>query len=261
MNVDSNLISRKALLWPVAGLVLGAVAATNPFHAHHITLQAGVAAWWVSMLIVLMLSAHPAGARVGAVIAGLFAAIPCFVDSSPLARCLLMCFMGIPFIFAAAIVLIPPFGGFRSRLRYLCSWLGTRRVECRPRRIDTAALQTLTIATAIFSAAMVVITVTPDFGIWMLLRWLAGGVIVIAVAEMATRMAGMERPEDMLIFLIVIVLTGFVGVAIGISVLIRDTTAAIQKSHENGIRFSLRTLLIATTLVAVVLGLAVYATR
>ena len=39
-------------------------------------------------------------AQVGAVIAGLFAAVPCFVDSSPLARCLLMCFMGIPFIFA-----------------------------------------------------------------------------------------------------------------------------------------------------------------
>jgi hypothetical protein len=170
----------------MAGLVLGAIASTNPLHVHRITLQAGVAAWWASMLIVLTLSASPAGARLGAVIAGLFAAIPCFVDGSPLARCLLMCFMGIPFIFSAAMVLASPIGGFRSRLRHLCSWCGTRRVECRPRSMGSAALQTLMIATAVFSGALIIISTTPDFGSWLLLRWLAGGISIFAVAEMAT---------------------------------------------------------------------------
>ena len=186
MNADSNLINRKALLWPVAGLALGAYASTNPFHLHHITVLTGIAAWWASMLIVLTLSAHPVGARVGVVVAGLFAAIPCFVDNSSLARCLLMCFMGIPLIFGTAMVIMPPIGGFRSRLRHLCSWFGTRRVECRPRSVDTVALQTLTIATAVLSAAMVVLRATPDLGYWMLVRWFAGGVAILAVAEMTT---------------------------------------------------------------------------
>jgi hypothetical protein len=186
MNANSHLINRKALLWPVVGLAIGAFVSTNLFHMQHITIQAGIAAWWASMLIVLTLSAHPVGARVGVVIAGLFTAIPCFVDYSSLARCLLICFMGIPLIFGTAMVISPPIGGFRSRLRHLCSWFDTRRVECRPRSVDTVALQSLIIATAVLGAAMVVLTATPEFGFWILVRWLAGGVAIFAVAEVAT---------------------------------------------------------------------------
>jgi hypothetical protein len=185
MNTDSILRWRKTL-WSVSGLIFGAFISTNPFHASKVTLQMGVAAWWASMLIVLMLSVHPVGARVGAVMAGLFAAVPCFVDSSPLGRCLLMCFMGIPFIFATAILLNPPIGGIRARLGHLCCWFGTRRVECRPRSFDTGALQTFTIATAVLSAAMVVLMTIPNFGIWMLPRWFAGGIAIFAIAEMVT---------------------------------------------------------------------------
>jgi hypothetical protein len=75
---------------------------------------------------------------------------------------------------------------------------------------------------------------------------------------MRGRIAGMERPEELLTLLIVFVIAGFVGVAIGIAVLIRDTTPLIRKTREAGIRFSLRTLLIGTTVVATVLVLAVY---
>ena len=94
--------------------------------------------------------------------------------------------MGIPFIFSAAMVLASPMEGFRSRLRHLCSWFGTRPVECRPRSVDTVALQTLTIATAVLSAAMVVVTAAPELDYRMLVRWFAGGVAILAVAEMAT---------------------------------------------------------------------------
>jgi len=68
----------------------------------------------------------------------------------------------------------------------------------------------------------------------------------------------MERPEGLLTLLIVVVIAGFLGVAIGVAVLIRDTVLLIQKRHENGLRFSLLTLLIGTTIVATVLGLAAY---
>jgi hypothetical protein len=69
-------------------------------------------------------------------------------------------------------------------------------------------------------------------------------------------MVGMERPEQLLIFLILVVIVGVLVVGAGVTVLIRATTAMVQKS--NGIRFRLRTLLIATTIFAVLLGSAIY---
>jgi hypothetical protein len=69
-------------------------------------------------------------------------------------------------------------------------------------------------------------------------------------------MAGMERPEELLAIVIVVAIVGLVIVATALVVLIGATGDLIQKSQENGIRFSLRTLLIATTVFAVLLGLA-----
>ncbi len=66
----------------------------------------------------------------------------------------------------------------------------------------------------------------------------------------------MERPEELLIFLIQYVILGFLGVVAVAAVLIYATRTMIHNS--NGIRFSLRTLLITMTLVAAGLGVAVY---
>jgi hypothetical protein len=52
--------------------------------------------------------------------------------------------------------------------------------------MGSAALQTLAIATAVLSGALIIISTSPDFGSWLLLRWLAGGIAIFAVAEMAT---------------------------------------------------------------------------
>jgi hypothetical protein len=72
-------------------------------------------------------------------------------------------------------------------------------------------------------------------------------------------MGGMERPEQLLIDLMPSATVAFLVVAAGVALLIRATTAKIH--NANGMRFSLRTLLIATTLVAVVLGAIIYLTR
>ena len=64
----------KGALWPVAGIVLaiGLAAATNPARAMHVTLQTGIAVLVTEMVLVLILSAHPVGARAGVLMAGLF---------------------------------------------------------------------------------------------------------------------------------------------------------------------------------------------
>src|ERR1700722_1894746 len=113
---------RKQLVWPVAGIVLGALVATNPFYAPDIMLPVGIVAWCVDMALILILSAQPTCARTGCLLAGLFLAVPCFIEASPLSRGLLMCCMAAPFLAAAALALAPPIANFRARLAYLLSW-------------------------------------------------------------------------------------------------------------------------------------------
>ena len=73
---------RKQLVWPVTGIVLGALVAVNPIYAPDITLPVGIVAWCADMALVLILSAHSMGARTGSLIAGLFLAVPCFIEAS-----------------------------------------------------------------------------------------------------------------------------------------------------------------------------------
>ena len=133
VNSEPQPRNRKPLLWGVSGVVIGAFVATNPFYAPDVSLDLCIAAWGADMLLVLILSARRLGARIGALIAGLFLAVPCFVPSSPLWRGLLMCIMCMPLAAALALVLVAPIAGFRPRLAYLCSVL--LRQACGPRKI------------------------------------------------------------------------------------------------------------------------------
>ncbi|MDB6110841.1 MAG: uncharacterized protein JWR69_2591 [Pedosphaera sp.] len=177
--------NRTRLAWPVAGMVIGTLVGIMPLQ-RGITLPAGIAAWCVDMVFVLILSAHPAGARAGVLMAGLLVAVPCFVQASPLPRCLLMCFMGVPFIAAAALVLAPPIPGFQARLAHLCSWCATRQVRRRAPYFDAAALWRLMAATAVLAAAIAVGKQASASGLGLPVRWLAGGIGIFAFAEMAT---------------------------------------------------------------------------
>jgi hypothetical protein len=119
---------------------IGTLAATNPFYRPHIPLNAGVLAWFIDVVFVLIMSWHPFTARVGVLVAGLFLAVPCFVRALAMYRFLLMC--GMIFTLAAVVVqvFVAPTAGIRERLAYVFTWLGTREVKRRARSFDAESL-------------------------------------------------------------------------------------------------------------------------
>jgi hypothetical protein len=186
MNASRISSRRQQFIWSAVGLMLGAVAAMNPLQLRHITVYAGIAIWFLGVMLALGLSSTAVGARSATVLAGLFAAVPVFVDASPLSRLLLACFMGLNLIAAATFTLVPPIADVRARLAHLCSWCGTRRIERRAPALDTAALRQLVAATIVLAAAIAVAMGTDASGAWLLVRWLAAGVATLALAEMMT---------------------------------------------------------------------------
>jgi alginate O-acetyltransferase complex protein AlgI len=138
------------------------------------------------MWLVLILSSLRPGACIGAFMAGLFLAVPCFVVSPPLGRGLLMCLMCMPMTAALALAFVPPMTGFGPRLAYLCSWGGTYQLSQRARHFDKASLLQLAVATAVFATAMAVVMAVSGVAFWLPVRWLAGGIMMLAFAEMAT---------------------------------------------------------------------------
>ena len=186
MNADSKPQKRKWSYWPVAGLVVGIIAATNPFRTPHITLLAAIAVWCAEAVLVLILSGNPIGARIGVLLAGLLLAVPFLVRAAPLPRFLLIAFMILPFAATVALVLAPPIAGFRARLAHLCDCCGKCQAKRLPRRFDAASLQQLVMTTAVFAAAIATVKAAPARGLWLPVRWLAGGIGAFALAEMAT---------------------------------------------------------------------------
>ena len=187
-NMDANPTPRdrkNQFTWPVAGLATGVIAAINPFYKPHISPSVGITAWFVDVVLVLFLSGHPIGARIGVLLAGLSLAVPCFLWAEPLPRALLMCFMALPFAAAAAFVLAPPIASLRVRLAHLCSWCGSSQVKERERNFDAAAFLQFIVAAVVLAVAMTVVKAASAHGL-LPVRWLAGGIMVLAFAEVVT---------------------------------------------------------------------------
>jgi hypothetical protein len=185
VNANPQSPDRKQLVWPIAGGVLGFLVAMTPSKTG-IPLAAGIVTWCATMLLVLILAAHPIGARVGALLGGLSVALPGFVWASPLARGLLACAMAAPFLAAAALVRVPPIRGFRARLAYLFTWGGTHPVKPCARTLDLGRLQALMISTAVLAAALAGLKAASTHQLGLPVRWLAGGIGLLAIAEMVT---------------------------------------------------------------------------
>ena len=132
LTASPKFRNRKQLLWPIAGISLGAIVSTNPFYQPHLSLKIVTTALIADMALVLILSAHRISGRIGILLAGMFFTVPCFLHASPLSRALLMCGMALPFAIATGPLLAPPTAGFRTRLAYFFTWLGTRKIERRP---------------------------------------------------------------------------------------------------------------------------------
>ncbi len=186
MNASSKSTDREHLIWPFVGIVLGVLARTNPFYEPHITLKVGVTAWLVNMVLVLILSLHPVTARAGVLVAGLFLAVPCFLWALPIFRLLLMCCMAFTFAVASLQLFPAPTAAVRGRLDYVFTWLGTREVKRRDRSLDAVSLGQLIVATLVLAAAVAAVKAVSASGIWLLARWFAGGILLLAFAEVVT---------------------------------------------------------------------------
>jgi hypothetical protein len=186
VNVDWKSRDASVFIWAAAGAALGALAALNPFYEPHVTLGVGIAAWFFSLMLAIILSLCSVTARLGVLIAGLFLAVPCFLRESPLSRGLLMCCMALPFAVLALPLSIGPAADFRERLVYFFTWLGTRQAKRRPRSFEALWLLRLVAATAVLATAMACVKALPATGLWLFVRWLGGGIMILAFAEMAT---------------------------------------------------------------------------
>ena len=143
-------------------------------------------AWCVDMVLVLTLAANPIGARAAVLIAGLFLAVPSFVWAPPLLRALLMCFAFMPLAVGTAPVFFPELIGFRALLYFLGTWGFTREVKRRAYSFDLGSLVQLIAATAIFTASFAAVETISRTGVWMAARWLACGIVILALAEIGT---------------------------------------------------------------------------
>ena len=186
MTTGQKSINRKKLLWPLAAIIIGALVSVNPFYAPRLSLAAGITAWFVDMAVVLIFLAHPITVRPAILISGFFFAVPCFLWTAPLSRGLLMCCMAFPFSIATAPLFAPSMTDVRTRWTYFFTWMGTREIARRTRSFDSMSLLRLTTGTVVFAAALGCLKAISATGFWLAVRWLAGGVMIFAFAEMAT---------------------------------------------------------------------------
>jgi hypothetical protein len=177
-------------IWPAGSILLGILAvyilAANPSWTPRIPPSIGTIAWLADMALALILWAHPVSARAGVILAGLFIVVPCFLQAPPLFRFALLCGMFLPLVIAPVPVLVPSLNGFRPRLAYLCSLMGSREVKLRPRSFDIFSLLHLLAAAVVCTLAMTVIIKVPASGFWLVLQWFSGGIMILALAGMLT---------------------------------------------------------------------------
>ena len=145
----------------------------------------GVGVWVAEILILAATSARPFGAWMGVVFASILLPLPVFVSAPPLVRCLLACFLGATLVRALDLAARSPMAGFLQRLAHLCAYFDTRQVQRRSPRWDWSALRSAFAAAGMLALCIAVVKRTPAEGSWLPLRWLAGGVGLLALAEAA----------------------------------------------------------------------------
>jgi hypothetical protein len=185
MNAHSKSQALRAFFWLLAGVVLGALLAINPFYDPHLTLLTGIIACFLDLALGLMLSANFICARIGTLLAGMFLAVPCFVEASPFGRGLLMVCTALPLAIVAVPLMAPAKFGFHQRMEFFFSWAGTHPVRRQPSRFDAVALLQSVLATLIFAAMVAVVRTVSPSGLWPV-RWLVGGIMIFAFAEIVT---------------------------------------------------------------------------
>lgn len=178
--------NRWLFLWPVGAMFVGALVLVNPFYSPEISLRQGIEGWLIALALGFVGWLHPLLARAGMFLMGWFFALPVFLEAPPLFRGWLMVCMLLPLIVASVPILAPTTTGFRARLVLLYSWGGTRELKRRPPSFDVGSLLQLVLGAAIVIAAVAIVKSVPASGFWLPVRWLAGGILMLAAAEMIT---------------------------------------------------------------------------
>jgi len=186
MTTNAAFCDRASPLWAASSVALGAAAALNPFYQPHIPPGVAIGIWFFDLTLSVVLAGHRVAARAGTLAAGLLMAVPCFVKASPFGRFLLMCLMALPWAMIALPTLAPHPLTRRGHLHCFFTWLGTRKIQRRTRHFDTAAFCHLVVAALALAGTMACVKEIPADGLWMNLRWLAAGIMILAFAEMAT---------------------------------------------------------------------------
>jgi hypothetical protein len=182
-RTDRTATTLQQFAWPAAGvaLAIALVGVLRPPQHRDLSLGAGVAILAAEFLLVAILSATPAGTRVAVLLSGLMLPLAAYVSDTPLARALLACFGGLPFV-TATLLLAPEAHApgastaigtatgtaaagtaaagtaaaatrLGRRLAFICS-IGGVVARRRPRAFDARALLHLALATAVLAAAI-----------------------------------------------------------------------------------------------------------
>ncbi len=165
---DPASLVQTQFAWPALGvaLAIGLVGVLRPPMHRDLSLAAGWTLLAAEVVGVAILSATPAGTRMAVLLSGLLLPLAAYVSDTPLARALLACFGGLPFV-TATLLLDPrahaPRAGesaadgaiarLGGRLAFICS-IGGVVAQRRPRGLDLRALLHLALATAVLAAAI-----------------------------------------------------------------------------------------------------------
>ena len=156
-----------------------------------LTVSAGFALWFGGMVLTAALARNRVGSRVGLLLSASLLPLPALVTGEPLQRGLLA------FVIAACLARAVDFAfgrapnGFGARLTYSFAFLAsvdTLNVSSRTRDFDGRSAAQVALAVACGGTAVVLWSASADlaFGVRYIVRCLAAGIMVVAMAETVT---------------------------------------------------------------------------
>lgn len=115
-----------------------------------------------------------------------------------------MCGMAGPFAILAMPLAVSLKAGLRERLTFFFSWLGAHQIKRRARSFEAWSLLKFFMSTTVLATSLALVKALSGGGWQRPGRWLAGGILMLAFAEMLTtfhafltRLAGIEAPALM----------------------------------------------------------------
>ncbi|MBX7223531.1 MAG: membrane bound O-acyl transferase family-domain-containing protein [Blastocatellia bacterium] len=152
------------------------------------TITAGIVLVLVEMATIAFLARTKAAARWCSLLAFLLLPLPVWVNTLPFNRSVLATFMFWVWVRSTDLALDGPPESFLERLAHVSAIVDTRLARACPSRFDHRAAGRAAISLAIMAGAFWVIWLTREI---LVVRWLAGSVLVVAGFEALTAVIGL----------------------------------------------------------------------